>query len=146
MVYVAGWLKARKLETNKKMDCQNPHSVYPALSCDCQSQVATYADPTYVPGAADSERECHFANSSVELSSMTVVCIQTILEQCCLSGSAFNLFLHQNYLNFFDTNSIDDVTNAAEYLSVADSMNSPLTSSDPSSGASIYMDRYEGIE
>jgi len=67
------------------------------------------------------------------------------LDQCCLSGSAFSLFLHHNYLNFFDNNPLNDVTNAAELLSLADTVNSPLTLSDPTSGGSIFTDRYEGM-
>jgi len=35
-----------------------------------------------------------------------------------MSGSMFNLYLHQNYVEFFTD--IDDVVRASEYLSTAD--------------------------
>lgn len=35
-----------------------------------------------------------------------------------MSGSMFNLYLHQNYADFFSD--IDDVVKASEYLSTAD--------------------------
>lgn len=35
-----------------------------------------------------------------------------------MSGSMFNLYLHQNYVDFFSD--IDDVVKASEYLSTAD--------------------------
>lgn len=35
-----------------------------------------------------------------------------------MSGSMFNLYLHQNYVDFFSD--IDDVVRASEYLSTAD--------------------------
>ena len=70
--------------------------------------------------------------------------LQSVLEQCCLSGNAFSLFLHHNYLGFFDNNPLTDVTAASDLLSLADTMNSSLTSSDLSSGASTHADRYEG--
>nr|XP_018667503.1 cell cycle checkpoint protein RAD17 [Ciona intestinalis] len=70
---------------------------------------------------------------------------EDILEQCCLSGSAFSLFLHQNYLPFFDANPIEDVASTLEYLSMSDVVGSSLTSSDLSTNASVYLDYYEGI-
>lgn len=35
-----------------------------------------------------------------------------------MSGSMFNLYLHQNYIDFFSD--IDDVVRASDYLSIAD--------------------------
>ncbi|OWK59656.1 Cell cycle checkpoint protein RAD17 [Lonchura striata] len=41
-----------------------------------------------------------------------------IVEKSHMSGSMFNLYLHQNYVDFFSD--IDDVVKASEYLSTAD--------------------------
>ncbi|NXA22011.1 RAD17 protein, partial [Ibidorhyncha struthersii] len=41
-----------------------------------------------------------------------------IVEKSHMSGSIFNLYLHQNYVDFFSD--IDDVVRASEYLSTAD--------------------------
>ncbi|NXD30163.1 RAD17 protein, partial [Spelaeornis formosus] len=43
---------------------------------------------------------------------------EDIVEKSHMSGSMFNLYLHQNYLDFFSD--IDDVVRASEYLSTAD--------------------------
>ena len=69
-----------------------------------------------------------------------------MLDQCCLSGNAFSLFLHQNYLLFFDGNPVTDIATASDYLSLSDLMNSPGISCDPSSGAATSLDFYEGTK
>uniref|UniRef100_A0A8C3KM51 Cell cycle checkpoint protein RAD17 n=1 Tax=Calidris pygmaea TaxID=425635 RepID=A0A8C3KM51_9CHAR len=43
---------------------------------------------------------------------------EDIVEKSHMSGSMFNLYLHQNYVDFFSD--IDDVVRASEYLSAAD--------------------------
>ncbi|NWR57340.1 RAD17 protein, partial [Bucorvus abyssinicus] len=43
---------------------------------------------------------------------------EDIVEKSHMSGSIFNLYLHQNYVDFFSD--IDDVVRASEYLSTAD--------------------------
>ncbi|KAM9167666.1 cell cycle checkpoint protein RAD17 isoform 1-T1 [Mergus octosetaceus] len=43
---------------------------------------------------------------------------EVIVEKSHMSGSMFNLYLHQNYVEFFTD--IDDVVRASEYLSTAD--------------------------
>ncbi|NXQ41423.1 RAD17 protein, partial [Catharus fuscescens] len=43
---------------------------------------------------------------------------EDIVEKSHMSGSMFNLYLHQNYVDFFSD--IDDVVKASEYLSTAD--------------------------
>ncbi|XP_064259272.1 cell cycle checkpoint protein RAD17 isoform X1 [Passer domesticus] len=43
---------------------------------------------------------------------------EEIVEKSHMSGSMFNLYLHQNYVDFFPD--IDDVVRASEYLSTAD--------------------------
>ncbi|NXO13805.1 RAD17 protein, partial [Oriolus oriolus] len=43
---------------------------------------------------------------------------EDIVEKSHMSGSMFNLYLHQNYVDFFSD--IDDVVRASEYLSIAD--------------------------
>ncbi|KAM6303884.1 cell cycle checkpoint protein RAD17-like isoform 2-T2 [Podargus strigoides] len=43
---------------------------------------------------------------------------EDIVEKSHMSGSMFNLYLHQNYIDFFSD--IDDVVRASEYLSTAD--------------------------
>ncbi|XP_008946232.1 PREDICTED: cell cycle checkpoint protein RAD17-like, partial [Merops nubicus] len=43
---------------------------------------------------------------------------EDIVEKSHMSGSMFNLYLHQNYVDFFSD--IDDVMRASEYLSIAD--------------------------
>ncbi|NXN91652.1 RAD17 protein, partial [Rhinopomastus cyanomelas] len=43
---------------------------------------------------------------------------EDIVEKSHVSGSMFNLYLHQNYVDFFPD--IDDVVRASEYLSIAD--------------------------
>ncbi|XP_066425201.1 cell cycle checkpoint protein RAD17 [Molothrus aeneus] len=43
---------------------------------------------------------------------------EEIVEKSHMSGSMFNLYLHQNYMDFFSD--IDDVVRASEYLSTAD--------------------------
>ncbi|NXI92654.1 RAD17 protein, partial [Psophia crepitans] len=43
---------------------------------------------------------------------------EDIVEKSHMSGSVFNLYLHQNYVDFFSD--IDDVVRASEYLSSAD--------------------------
>ncbi|NWW19538.1 RAD17 protein, partial [Falcunculus frontatus] len=43
---------------------------------------------------------------------------EDIVEKSHMSGSTFNLYLHQNYVDFFSD--IDDVVRASEYLSTAD--------------------------
>ncbi|KFU85755.1 Cell cycle checkpoint protein RAD17, partial [Chaetura pelagica] len=43
---------------------------------------------------------------------------EDIVEKSHMSGSVFNLYLHQNYVDFFSE--IDDVVRASEYLSTAD--------------------------
>ncbi|NWV37004.1 RAD17 protein, partial [Grantiella picta] len=43
---------------------------------------------------------------------------EDIVEKSHMSGSMFNLYLHQNYVDFFSD--IDDVVRASEYLSTAD--------------------------
>ena len=70
---------------------------------------------------------------------------EVVLDQCCLSGSAFGLFLHHNYLSVFENNSLSDVVLASEYFSFSDLINSRITASDPSSGAASFLDKYEGV-
>ncbi|XP_067087990.1 cell cycle checkpoint protein RAD17 [Osmerus mordax] len=41
-----------------------------------------------------------------------------VLERCHMSGELFNLYLHQNYLDFFSE--VEDVARASDYLSHAD--------------------------
>ncbi|NXD94033.1 RAD17 protein, partial [Chaetorhynchus papuensis] len=43
---------------------------------------------------------------------------EDVVEKSHMSGSVFNLYLHQNYVDFFSD--IDDVVRASEYLSTAD--------------------------
>ncbi|KAM9251201.1 cell cycle checkpoint protein RAD17 isoform 3-T3 [Cariama cristata] len=43
---------------------------------------------------------------------------EDIVEKSHMSGSMFNLYLHQNYVDFFSD--VDDVVRASEYLSTAD--------------------------
>lgn len=43
---------------------------------------------------------------------------QVVVEQSHMSGEVFNLYLHQNYLDFFSE--VDDVAQASKYLSDAD--------------------------
>ncbi|NXE42189.1 RAD17 protein, partial [Ptilorrhoa leucosticta] len=43
---------------------------------------------------------------------------EDVVEKSHMSGSMFNLYLHQNYMDFFSD--IDDVVRASEYLSTAD--------------------------
>lgn len=43
---------------------------------------------------------------------------QLVIEHSHLSGEVFNLYLHQNYLDFFSE--VEDVDKATEYLSDAD--------------------------
>ncbi|NWR75460.1 RAD17 protein, partial [Centropus unirufus] len=43
---------------------------------------------------------------------------EDIVEKSHMSGSMFNLYLHQNYVDFFSD--IDDIVRASEYLSTAD--------------------------
>ncbi|NWU95130.1 RAD17 protein, partial [Upupa epops] len=50
---------------------------------------------------------------------------EDIVEKSHVSGSMFNLYLHQNYVDFFSD--IDDVVRASEYLSTADVLCSDWT-------------------
>lgn len=43
---------------------------------------------------------------------------QAVVEKSHMQSELFNLYLHQNYLDFFSD--IDDVVRASEYLSAAD--------------------------
>ena len=43
---------------------------------------------------------------------------QLVVERSHMSAELFNLYLHQNYLDFFS--SVEDVARASEYLSDAD--------------------------
>lgn len=45
---------------------------------------------------------------------------QMVVEHSHMSGEVFNLYLHQNYLDFFCE--VDDVAQASQYLSDADLM------------------------
>lgn len=46
------------------------------------------------------------------------IIIQLVVEQSHMSGEFFNLYLHQNYLDFFSE--VEEVDQASEYLSDAD--------------------------
>uniref|UniRef100_H2ZNF0 Uncharacterized protein n=1 Tax=Ciona savignyi TaxID=51511 RepID=H2ZNF0_CIOSA len=70
---------------------------------------------------------------------------EDILDQCCLSGSAFGLFLHQNFINFFDDNPLEDVAASLEHLSSSDVVGSSITSSDMSTNSRVSLDYYEGV-
>ncbi|KAM8984322.1 cell cycle checkpoint protein RAD17 isoform 3-T3 [Ara ararauna] len=58
---------------------------------------------------------------------------EDIVEKSHMSGSIFNLYLHQNYVDFFSD--IDDVVRASEYLSTADVLCSNWT-------AQLVMEKY----
>ncbi|XP_041643812.1 cell cycle checkpoint protein RAD17 isoform X2 [Cheilinus undulatus] len=51
---------------------------------------------------------------------------EMVVERSHMSGEFFNLYLHQNYLDFFSE--VDDVERASEYLSDADLLTSDWTS------------------
>uniref|UniRef100_A0A8C5ELQ0 RAD17 checkpoint clamp loader component n=1 Tax=Gouania willdenowi TaxID=441366 RepID=A0A8C5ELQ0_GOUWI len=54
------------------------------------------------------------------------VCFQLVVERSHMSGEFFNLYLHQNYLDFFSE--LEDVDRASGYLSDADLLTADWTS------------------
>ncbi|KAM6230237.1 cell cycle checkpoint protein RAD17 isoform 2-T2 [Porphyrio hochstetteri] len=68
-----------------------------------------------------SESECPYllpAHLSEHRRDTLLIQPEVIVEKSHMSGSMFNLYLHQNYVDFFSD--IDDVVKASEYLSSAD--------------------------
>lgn len=53
------------------------------------------------------------------------VYVQLVVERSHMSGEFFNLYLHQNYVDFFSQ--LEDVDRASEYLSDADLLTSDWT-------------------
>lgn len=51
--------------------------------------------------------------------------VQLVVERSHMSGEFFNLYLHQNYLDFFSE--VEDVDRASEYLSDADLLTADWT-------------------
>lgn len=66
----------------------------------------------YLP-LTDSQQQHARFNTHVNLSSG-----QMVVEHSHMSGEVFNLYLHQNYLDFFSE--VDDVAQASNYQSDAD--------------------------
>lgn len=50
---------------------------------------------------------------------------QLVIERSHMSGELFNLYLHQNYLDFFSE--VDDIARASEYLSDSDFLTAEWT-------------------
>ncbi|NXD05063.1 RAD17 protein, partial [Certhia familiaris] len=74
----------------------------------------------YCKREAVSEAECPQLPAHLSEHHRHTLLIQPedIVEKSHMSGSMFNLYLHQNYVDFFSD--IDDVVRASEYLSTAD--------------------------
>ncbi|KAL2294108.1 hypothetical protein Nmel_007829 [Mimus melanotis] len=74
----------------------------------------------YCKREAASEAECPQLPAHLSEHHRDTLLIQPedIVEKSHMSGSMFNLYLHQNYVDFFSD--IDDVMRASEYLSTAD--------------------------
>ncbi|NXR20001.1 RAD17 protein, partial [Cinclus mexicanus] len=74
----------------------------------------------YCKREAVSEAECPQLPAHLSKHHRDTLLIQPedIVEKSHMSGSMFNLYLHQNYVDFFTD--IDDVVRASEYLSTAD--------------------------
>ncbi|XP_014745449.1 PREDICTED: cell cycle checkpoint protein RAD17 [Sturnus vulgaris] len=74
----------------------------------------------YCKREAVSEAECPQLPAHLSEHHRDTLLIQPedIVEKSHMSGSMFNLYLHQNYVDFFSD--IDDVMRASEYLSTAD--------------------------
>ncbi|NXT60120.1 RAD17 protein, partial [Chaetops frenatus] len=74
----------------------------------------------YCKREAVSEAECPQLPAHLSKHHRDTLLIQPedIVEKSHMSGSMFNLYLHQNYVDFFSD--IDDVVRASEYLSTAD--------------------------
>ncbi|NXH55008.1 RAD17 protein, partial [Rhabdornis inornatus] len=74
----------------------------------------------YCKREAVSEAECPQLPAHLSEHHRDTLLIQPedIVEKSHMSGSMFNLYLHQNYMDFFSD--IDDVMRASEYLSTAD--------------------------
>ncbi|NXY62829.1 RAD17 protein, partial [Callaeas wilsoni] len=74
----------------------------------------------YCKREAVSEAECPQLPAHLSEHRRDTLLIQPedIVEKSHMSGSMFNLYLHQNYVDFFSD--IDDVVRASEYLSTAD--------------------------
>ncbi|XP_023800611.1 cell cycle checkpoint protein RAD17 isoform X1 [Cyanistes caeruleus] len=74
----------------------------------------------YCKREAVSEAECPQLPAHLSKHRRDTLLIQPedIVEKSHMSGSMFNLYLHQNYVDFFSD--IDDVVRASEYLSTAD--------------------------
>ena len=70
---------------------------------------------------------------------------EKVLDQCCLSGSAFSAFLHQNYTGFMEKNPIEDVCMAADSMSQADLLTRGQYLEDSNSPVQTKLDTYEGI-
>ncbi|NXC92094.1 RAD17 protein, partial [Cercotrichas coryphoeus] len=71
-------------------------------------------------GEAVSEAECPQLPAHLSQHHRDALLIQPedIVEKSHMSGGMFNLYLHQNYVDFFSD--VDDVVRASEYLSTAD--------------------------
>ncbi|KAM3655252.1 cell cycle checkpoint protein RAD17 [Ammospiza maritima maritima] len=74
----------------------------------------------YCKREAVSEAECPQlpAHLSGQRRDTLLIQPEEIVEKSHMSGSMFNLYLHQNYVDFFSD--IDDVVRASDYLSTAD--------------------------
>ncbi|XP_063035956.1 cell cycle checkpoint protein RAD17 [Melospiza melodia melodia] len=74
----------------------------------------------YCKREAASEAECPQlpAHLSGQRRDTLLIQPEEIVEKSHMSGSMFNLYLHQNYVDFFSD--IDDVVRASDYLSTAD--------------------------
>ncbi|KAM4808892.1 cell cycle checkpoint protein RAD17 [Rhinophrynus dorsalis] len=70
------------------------------------------------PGPTDSDWHRLPAHLSQHDRDLLLVLPETVVEKSHMHGELFNLYLHQNYLDFFSD--IDDVVRASEYLSTAD--------------------------
>lgn len=62
---------------------------------------------------------------NTENRTVSVSFVQLVVERSHMSGEFFNLYLHQNYLDFFSQ--VEDVERASEYLSDADLLTSDWT-------------------
>lgn len=67
----------------------------------------------------------HFKWPCVFLSLSLILSHQLVLERSHVSGEFFNLYLHQNYVDFFSD--VEDVARAGEYLSDADFLTAEWT-------------------
>lgn len=63
----------------------------------------------------------HFICMTLSLSLL----YQLVIERSHMSGELFNLYLHQNYMDFFTD--VEDVARASEYLSDSDFLTAEWT-------------------